>query len=112
MSLKVLRAYTANLKGTSQDLMRRLWVDFHYKIALPFTSFIVILIGVPLAMKAKPASAMVGLGTSLGVVLVYYAANSVCLAMGKGGTLPPLLAAWLSNVFFAGVGIYLIKNTA
>jgi lipopolysaccharide export LptBFGC system permease protein LptF len=32
--------------------------------------------------------------------------------MGKGGHLPPFVAAWLSNFIFAGVGIYLIRENA
>lgn|SRR3989338_6473791 len=112
MASKELKEYIHHLKGTSRDLLRRLWVDFHNKMALPFASFIVMLIGAPLAMTTKRASAMVGVGTSLLVVLLYYALDSICLALGKGGYLPPIFAAWFGNLCFATVGIYLIKNNA
>ncbi len=112
MTSKELRQYTDHLKGTSRDLIRRLLVDFHNKMALPFASLIVMLIGAPLALTTKRASAMVGIGTSLLVVLFYYALDSICLALGKGGYLPPIMAAWFGNLFFATVGIYLIKNSA
>jgi len=112
MSARQLKEYIGQLKGTSKKLIQRLWVDFHYKIAYPFLSFIVMLIGAPLAMKTERGSAMVGIGTSLVIVALYYGIDSVCLAMGKGGYLPPFFAAWFSNLCFAGVGIYLIKKTA
>ncbi len=112
MTSQELRRYIDHLKGTSRDLIRRLSVDFHNKMALPFASLIVMLIGAPLAMTTKRASAMVGIGTSLLVVLFYYALDSVCLALGKGGYLPPIMAAWFGNLFFAMAGIYLIKNSA
>jgi lipopolysaccharide export LptBFGC system permease protein LptF len=69
------------------------------------------LIGAPLAMRSTRGAA-VGIGTSFMVVMFYYAMVSVCLALGKGGLLPPAFAAWFANLFFALVGVYLIKNTA
>jgi len=112
MSARQLKNYISELQGSSKKLVRRLWVDFHYKVALPFLSFIVMLIGAPLAMRTARGSAMLGIGTSLLIVMVYYGVDSICLALGKGGYLPPFFAAWLSNLFFASVGIYLIRNTA
>ena len=112
MSAKQLKEYRHNFKGGSRKLVRRLSVDFHQKIAFPFISFVVMLLGAPLAMKTQRGSAMVGVGTSLGVVLLYYGVDSICLALGKGGFLPPFFAAWFSNFFFALVGVYLIQKTA
>ena len=112
MNARELKTYIENLKGSSRKLLRRLWVDYHNKIAFPFISFIVMVIGAPLAMRGERGSAMVGIGTSFIVVLSYYAVDSICLALGKGGLLTPMAAAWLSNILFAGVGIYLIKKTA
>jgi lipopolysaccharide export system permease protein len=63
-------------------------------------------------MRSRRGHAMVGLGTSLVVVLAYYALHAVCLALGKGGLLPAFLAAWLANLLFAGAGIYLIRHSA
>ena len=112
MNSKQLRAYIHNLKGTSQKLIRKLWVDFHQRIAFPFISLIVILIGAPLAVRSGRGSVMRGIGTSFMVVLLYYGINSVCLALGKGGHIAPFLAAWFSNLFFTLIGIYLISKTA
>jgi lipopolysaccharide export system permease protein len=112
MSSKELRRYIGNFKGGSQKRVRRLTVDFYYKIAFPFVSFVVMLIGAPLAMRSVRGNAMVGIGTSLGVVLLYYGVHSACLAMGKGGLLPPFLSAWSANIAFALVGAWLIRETS
>ena len=61
-------------------------------------------------MRTERGSALVGIGTSLVVVLLYYGINSMCLAMGKGGVLNPFVAAWLCNVVFAAIGIYLVRR--
>lgn len=113
MSARELKSYRDNFKGgAGKGLARRLSVDFHTKIAFPFVSFVVVLIGAPLAMRVSRGGAMAGIGTSLAVVVLYYGLDSVCLALGKNGTLPPLAAAWSSNLIFSVVGIYLIKKVA
>ncbi|OIO39402.1 MAG: hypothetical protein AUJ72_00890 [Candidatus Omnitrophica bacterium CG1_02_46_14] len=111
MSAKELKSYIHNLKGSSQKLVRKLWVDFHQRIAFPFISLVVILIGAPLALQRKRGSVMRGLGTSFIVVLLYYGINSICLAVGRGGYIEPFLSAWASNLFFGLVGLYLIVKT-
>lgn len=112
MNTKQLDEYIRHLKNVSQRLVQKMLVDFHYKIAFPFVSFIVMLIGAPLAMKTERGGTVKGIGTSLGIVMLYYGINSVALAFGKGGHVPPVFAAWFSNLFFAAVGLYLIKKTA
>ena len=112
MSTRQLDEYLRHLQGASKKLAQKLLVDFHYKIAFPFVSFVVILIGAPLAMRSGRGGIVRGVGVSVGIVLLYFGINSVCLAMGKGGTLPPAFSAWFSNLFFTAVGIYLIKTTS
>lgn len=113
MNARELKAYRDSFKGgIGRNLARRLSVDFHTKVAFPFVSLVVILIGAPLALRIERGSAMVGIGTSLAVVVLYYGIDSICLALGKGGALPPVAAAWSSNLIFSGVGIYLIKRVA
>lgn len=112
MNTKELRTYIEHLRGASDKLIQKLSVDLHYKIAFAFTSFIVILIGAPLAMRTRRGSALAGVGTSAVLVLSYYGINSMCLALGKGGTLPAPFAAWFSNLLYASIGLYLIRNTA
>ncbi len=112
MSAKELERYIGQFAGSSRQVLRRLWVEFHQKIAFPFVSFVVMLVGAPLAMRTERGSALVGIGTALVVVVLYYGVNSVCLALGKGGHLDPVIAAWLSNFLFGAVGLALIRRSA
>ncbi|OGX39897.1 MAG: hypothetical protein A3C53_05475 [Omnitrophica WOR_2 bacterium RIFCSPHIGHO2_02_FULL_68_15] len=112
MNSKQLKAYIDRLRGSGEKLSRRLWVDFHSKNAVPFITFIVMLIGAPLALSTARHHAMLGIGTSFIIVLLYYSIDSICLALGKGGYLPPLLSAWLSNLLFGAVGVYLIRTSS
>ncbi len=112
MNSKELKEHIGHLGSASRKLIQKLSVDLHYKISFPFVSFIVILIGAPLAMKTGRGGIAMGIGTSFALVLLYYGIVSMSLALGKGSYLPPAFAAWFGNLLFAMVGIYLIKNTS
>jgi len=49
---------------------------------------------------------------SITIGLLYYAFIAISLAFGKAGLFPPIVAAWLGNVIFAGLGIHLINKKA
>ena len=112
MNSRQLKDYLHHMQGKSKKLVQELSVDLHYKIAFPFVTFVVVLIGAPLAMRSVKGHAIMGIGISFVIVVVYYAIDAVCLAMGKEGYLPPFFAAWFSNLLFAAVGLYLIRNTS
>lgn len=112
MNTRQLRVMIKKLKGSGENLLRGLKVDLHTKIAFPFITLIVMLIGAPLAMRTGRGNAMVGIGTSVCVVIAYYGMHSICVALGKGGQLPPVLSAWFANLAFTAIGVYLIRRTA
>lgn len=111
MNSRELHNHIRNLRGSGEKMLQRLLVDFHYKTAMPFVTFVLVLIGTPLGMRTERSGLLVGVGTSLLIVLSFYALLSVSLALGKGGFLPPLFAAWFANVSFSLAGIYLIRHS-
>lgn len=112
MNTKKLREHIERMKGSGNKPLRRLMVELYYKMALPFVSFVLILVGAPLAMQNARGGVMVGIGTSFAVVFIFYGFLSISLAMGKGEILPPFLSAWLPNMLFGLTGIYLIRKSS
>ncbi len=110
MNYKQLKEYLDKMVGTNKRVFRRLLVDLHYKLAFPFISLVIILIGVPFILTSQRQKAFAGIGSSIAVVLLFYAVNAISIALGKGGTLPPFVSAWLANVSFALLGISLINK--
>ena len=110
MSYRQLKKYIDNFKGIGTKLTRSLLVELHYKISFAFISFIIILIGAPFALITTRGGVLIGVGMSIAIGLLYYAAIAISLAFGKAGLLPPFVSAWLGNVLFAGLGIYLINR--
>ena len=68
------------------------------------------MIGAPFALITTRGGVLIGVGMSIAIGLLYYAAIAISLAFGKAGLLPPFVSAWLGNVLFAGLGIYLINR--
>ncbi len=110
MNYAQLRDYIHLLALESKSTARKLLVDLHYKLALPFTSVVIMLIGIPFALKRTRSKAMASMGLALVIALVFYGANAFFLALGKGGFLPPIIAAWAANFIFAALGIYLLAD--
>lgn len=91
--------------------IRNLKVDLYQKFTFPFTSLIIIFIGVPFSLMIKKrASGLSSLGVSITVGFAYYVLNAVSIALGKAGILAPLLAASLSHILMLTFSLYLIKN--
>ncbi len=86
------------------------WVDLHLKLALPAASLIMMLVAIPLAARGTRVSSLAA-GVGLGFVLGfgYFVLVAFARALGQGGTLPPLVAAWAANgVFLMLAGYYLL----
>lgn len=105
-----LREYIHLLELESKSTARKLLVELDYKISLPFASLVVMLIGIPFALNKVRSKAMASMGIALAIALAFYSVNATFLALGRGGFIPPIIAAWAANVLFAGGGIYLIAN--
>ena len=108
MSFAQLRKYLKIFSTTSPVTRRRLLVDLNYKLALPFTALVTVLVCVPFSIETGRANALIGMVRGITVAIMYVPVMAISLALGKGGTLPPVIAAWLSNVLFAALGIYFI----
>lgn len=112
MNFSQLYQYVKKFARVDKKITRRLAVDLYYKTAYPFISFIVVLLGAGFGVINRRGGTLWGIGTGILISFVYYGVMAVCLALGKGGWLSPLTAAWSANILFLAVGIALIKKLA
>ena len=80
------------------------------RIAAPFTCLTVVLIAVPFGARSGRRNVFVGVASSIVICFVYIVFQSVCLALGNGNWLPPVIAAWLPNAAFGAAGAWLISR--
>jgi LPS export ABC transporter permease LptG len=83
---------------------------WHYRWALPFACLVTVLLAAPLAIHFSRRGP--GGGVFLAVVLsaLMLLAGNVSLAMGESGLLRPAFAAWLPNLIFGLLGLYLFHR--
>jgi len=93
----------------SPDQLNRLRTEWHFKFAIPLSSFFAVLVAVPLGLKTVRRTGRYG-GVAIAIILVfiYYVFLSLGRGMGLAGWLPPWFAAWLGNILFAGIGAGLV----
>lgn len=89
---------------------RKLRVDRALKLAIPFTCIIIALFGAPLALTAPRGSGAAGVGLSLATTVVFLILIQLSRAIGGGGVLPPVLAAWIPNVIFGIAGLWMLRR--
>jgi lipopolysaccharide export LptBFGC system permease protein LptF len=51
---------------------------------------------------------MYGIGVGIVLAISYWVTISISAALGAGGLLPPLLAAWAPNLLFGAAAAYLL----
>lgn len=85
-------------------------VDLNYKIAYSFISIIVIFCGIPLSVYRSNTTLAFGGGLSLATIFSYVILLKFGQSLAYGGVLSPILGAWMSNIVFISIGIYLMIN--
>ncbi len=114
MNIKQLQQY---IERFSQSGARRavtnLQIDMYHKATSPFSTMVIVLVGLPLAManQRRKAQNFTALALAIAIGFSYYVFNAVGLALGKGGVIyPPVLAVLVAPVIFLTLAGYLIKT--
>lgn len=82
--------------------------QFHARLAQPWTCLVVVLVALPFGASTNSRrNVLVGVASSIFIVFVYFVLLRIGLALGTGGYIPPWVAAWLPNAFFASMGLWL-----
>ncbi|PLX41960.1 MAG: LPS export ABC transporter permease LptG [Deltaproteobacteria bacterium] len=84
-------------------------VDFWAKSALPFSAILMTLIAVPFASRVSGRGGLWGAVTrGIGFGLLFFLLFMFSTSIGKTGSLSPPVAAWLPNVIFTILALYLL----
>ena len=107
MSYTELRGYIGQLRDSGFNVIGQ-EVALERKISFPFVTLIMTLIAVPFAVTTGRRGAMYGVGVGIVLAMSYWVAFSVFAALGTGGLMTPLLAAWAPNLLFGAGAAYLL----
>jgi len=104
MDYNELQEFIANQQRAGQDVARWL-VEYHFKLAFPFASIIMVLFGVPFAASRPRTGAALGFGIATAATFIYLGFMKASQVFGYNGDLNPLFTAWLANIIFLVAGI-------
>ncbi len=104
MTYDELKDYIGRLAQSGVDV-RRYWVDLYAKVALPFACLVMGLIGIAFGLRTGKTGVLVWVGACVPLAFLYWVLLSLGFSLGRGGALPPLVAAWLPNALFAAGGL-------
>jgi lipopolysaccharide export LptBFGC system permease protein LptF len=107
MTYGQLKEYVTQLRAGGYNVMPYL-VALQRKVAFPFVTVVMTLLAVPFAVMTGRRGALYGVGVAIVLAITYSLMMSVCAAIGAGGLLSPVLAAWTPNILFGAAAAYLI----
>jgi len=112
MGFRELRRYAQKIEREGYSA-RIYWVDMHIKLAFPCISLIMSLVGAALSLrKEKGRGVAAGIGIGFAIVALYLVTFELFRTLGYTGILPPVVAAWASNILFAAVGTCMFLYTS
>jgi lipopolysaccharide export system permease protein len=109
MGFRELGRFITSMERSGAEV-NELRVERMLKIAIPFTSIVILLFGAPLATSTQRGGAAYGIGVSLATTIVFLMLIQLTKGIGGNGMIPPDLAAWLPSMIFGVVGIILFAR--
>jgi len=88
----------------------KLVTEHALKIALPVTCIVIALFGAPLAVTSPRQGSAMGIAIALGTTVIFLMMSQIARAVGDGGVIDPLVAAWFPNALFLAAGLILLKR--
>lgn len=110
MTTPDLNAFIALEKMRGSETLSSLLVERYNRDAVPFSVIILTIIGVSLASRKVRGGS--GMHLAIGVLLcvTYILFSRVSIVFATKGDFSPWLAAWIPNIIFAFIALYLYKR--
>ena len=100
---------TKQLTRPNQNAAAPYQTQWHYRWALPFTCLVTVLLAAPLSIhfSRRGPGGNVFLAVVLSALMIFV--SNLTLSFGEAGIIRPALAAWLPNLIFSLLGLYLFN---
>ena len=109
MDNNMLSSFIEELRQQGNSNIMAYQVEKYRRLAFPFATFILTLIGVSLSSRKVRGGIGIHLGAGIGLSFSYILFLQVSTTFAVNGDLPPLLAVWIPNIIFSGVAVALFR---
>ena len=110
MGYRELKRYIDRRRAGGADT-NTLFVELRLKLAFPFATLIMTLLGAPFAVGTRKSGFAISFAAALTISFVYYGLIRVGQILGQQAVLPPGTAAWAANILFAAIGVVILVKT-
>ncbi len=110
LNIKQLFPYLYKSKGLSKKILARYKVTFWEKIALPVTTVVFVLLGIPLAITPPRVRHNRGFLFSIAIIFCYYIIRAFSISLGYNSTIPAFVSANLPNIILGILGYELYNH--
>ena len=105
-----LLAYISKQTSRGSGNVVQYEVEFHKRIAMSFSSFILTIIGLSLSARKRKGGMGLSLGIGLGLSFGYIMLQTVSSTFAINAGTPPVLAAWIPNLIFAFIAYFCYRH--
>lgn len=112
LNYRELLDYIDQLQLRGVDAIEQYEIERHRRAAIPFSSFILTIMGVSLASRKIRGGLGLHLGFGILGAFTYIMFQQITKTFALSGTISPLLSMWLPNIAFAIVAYILYKWAA
>ncbi|MGQ9508778.1 MAG: LPS export ABC transporter permease LptG [Thermodesulfobacteriota bacterium] len=110
MSYTDLKNYIQKIQLSGYDPTRYM-VDLHAKLSYPLLNVVMVLIGIPFALKTiRSGGIALNIGISVMIGFLYGIIFYAFISLGKSGVLPPFLSAWFPTFLFSLGGVFALTS--
>ncbi len=110
MNFYELNEYIANEKRKGSIAYKKYETEKHKRIAGPAAVIILTFIGVALSSRKVRGGIGMHLGVGIALTFSYILLLQVSTVFSTTGNLSPMVAAWIPNIIFFAIGLYLLKK--
>lgn len=98
---------TQKMRG--DQMVKYALIEKHTRVALPFSAFILTIIGVSLSSQKRRGGIGLNIGIGIALSFSYILFLRFSQMFVHTGALPPAIALWVPNVIFAFVAVFLYR---
>jgi lipopolysaccharide export system permease protein len=110
MNFTELNAFIKAQKLKGADNLEDLEIEKHSRIAFPFATFILTLIGFSLACRKVRGGIGMHIGIGLLISFSYILFMQITSVFAQKGVTPAYVAVWIPNIVYSILALYLVKR--
>jgi len=110
MTMPALKKYIDRQKKRGVANITDFEIEYERRYASILASFILTLIGVSLSSRKIKGGMGLNIGIGLGLSFSYILFQSMSSSFAVSGTLSPRLSAWLPNIIYSFIAVYLYRK--